>query len=112
MNVPMRRHLENRMRLFFLHMMCMVPTQTSINAEGFRSLREGEEVEYEVEAGPDGRTKAISVTGPEGAAPQVRILGFCSQARHVCTNMRASTFQAVAPVAHPGITFSCIIVLA
>lgn len=46
--------------------------QSSIQAEGFRSLREGEEVEYEIEEGPDGRTKAINVTGPEGAAPQVR----------------------------------------
>lgn len=44
--------------------------QSSIQAEGFRSLREGEEVEYEIEEGPDGRTKAINVTGPEGAAPQ------------------------------------------
>lgn len=44
--------------------------QTSINAEGFRSLREGETVEYEVEAGQDGRAKAINVTGPEGATPQ------------------------------------------
>jgi hypothetical protein len=45
--------------------------QTSIQADGFRSLREGEEVEYDVEEGPDGRTKAVKVTGPEGAAPQV-----------------------------------------
>eukprot|EP00775_Hariotina_reticulata_P004696 gene4696-4948_t len=44
--------------------------QTSIEAEGFRSLREGEEVEFDVEAGSDGRTKAVKVTGPEGAAPQ------------------------------------------
>ncbi|GBF99813.1 hypothetical protein Rsub_12566 [Raphidocelis subcapitata] len=43
--------------------------QTSIQVEGFRSLREGEEVEYDVEEGPDGRTKAINVTGPSGSAP-------------------------------------------
>lgn len=49
--------------------------QTSIEAEGFRSLREGEEVEYDVEEGPDGRTKAVKVTGPGGAAPQVHIAG-------------------------------------
>jgi cold shock CspA family protein len=46
--------------------------QTSINAEGFRSLKEGEPVEYELEDGEDGRTKAIKVSGPEGTAPQVR----------------------------------------
>lgn len=35
-------------------------------------MKEGEPVEYELEAGEDGRTKAIKVSGPEGAAPQVR----------------------------------------
>lgn len=48
--------------------------QTSIEAEGFRSLREGEEVEFDVEEGPDGRAKAIKVTGPGGVAPQVMII--------------------------------------
>ena len=51
--------------------------QSSIEAEGFRSLREGESVEFELEAGEDGRTKAVKVTGPEGAAPQVRGLRHC-----------------------------------
>lgn len=49
----------------------MIRVQTSIEAEGFRSLREGEDVEFDVEESPDGRTKAVKVTGPEGAAPQV-----------------------------------------
>ena len=53
--------------------LALVP-QSSIEAEGFRSLREGEAVEFELEAGEDGRTKAVKVTGPEGAAPQVRRL--------------------------------------
>lgn len=44
--------------------------QSSIQAEGFRSLREGEAVEFELEEGEDGRTKAIKVTGPGGQAPQ------------------------------------------
>ncbi len=45
--------------------------QTSIRAEGFRSLREGEEVEFDVDPGEDGRHKAVNVTGPGGAAPLV-----------------------------------------
>lgn len=45
--------------------------QTSIRAEGFRSLREGEQVEYDLEVGDDGRGRAINVTGPQGAPPQV-----------------------------------------
>lgn len=44
--------------------------QTNINADGFRSLREGEAVEFEVEEGPDGRQKAVNVSGPAGAVPQ------------------------------------------
>lgn len=43
--------------------------QTSIQAEGFRSLREAEPVEYDLEAGEDGRAKAVKVTGPNGAPP-------------------------------------------
>ncbi|PNH03642.1 Glycine-rich protein 2 [Tetrabaena socialis] len=44
--------------------------QTNISSEGFRSLREGEAVEFEVEGGPDGRSKAVSVSGPGGNAPE------------------------------------------
>lgn len=38
--------------------------------DGFRSLRLGEAVEFNVEEA-DGRIKAIDVTGPGGAPPQV-----------------------------------------
>ena len=38
--------------------------QSSIRTEGFRSLGDGEEVEYEVATGDDGRKKAVDVTGP------------------------------------------------
>ncbi len=44
--------------------------QTSIHAEGFRSLREGESVEFSVESSDDGRTKALDVTGPGGTFVQ------------------------------------------
>jgi len=41
--------------------------QTSIQMEGFRSLADGENVEYLVEVDQTGRKKAVSVTGPDGA---------------------------------------------
>lgn len=48
--------------------------QTSIITDGFRSLAEGEAVEFFIESSDDGRTKATNVTGPNGAPPQVRLL--------------------------------------
>jgi len=44
--------------------------QTSIQMEGFRSLADGESVEYLVEMDNSGRKKAVSVTGPDGAEVQ------------------------------------------
>eukprot|EP00563_Minutocellus_polymorphus_P002159 CAMPEP_0181048422 /NCGR_PEP_ID=MMETSP1070-20121207/15426_1 /TAXON_ID=265543 /ORGANISM="Minutocellus polymorphus, Strain NH13" /LENGTH=118 /DNA_ID=CAMNT_0023127203 /DNA_START=54 /DNA_END=410 /DNA_ORIENTATION=+ len=44
--------------------------QTVIKMEGFRSLADGESVEFEVEEGDDGRRKASVVTGPDGADVQ------------------------------------------
>lgn len=44
--------------------------QTSIVCEGFRSLKDGEPVEFVVEQGHDGRARAVQVTGPNGASPQ------------------------------------------
>mmetsp|Transcript_7125 Transcript_7125/g.13112 ORF Transcript_7125/g.13112 Transcript_7125/m.13112 type:complete len:128 (+) Transcript_7125:99-482(+) len=43
--------------------------QTAIQAEGFRSLADGEAVEFEVEE-ENGRRKAVQVTGPDGANVQ------------------------------------------
>ncbi|GMH47925.1 hypothetical protein TrRE_jg12630 [Triparma retinervis] len=40
--------------------------QTSIVADGFRSLADGEEVEFKVIEDNDGKTKAVDVTGPGG----------------------------------------------
>eukprot|EP01055_Gregarina_sp_Pseudo9_P000194 Gregarina_sp_Pseudo_9__193@NODE_1126_length_1856_cov_54_924051_g1053_i0_p1_GENE_NODE_1126_length_1856_cov_54_924051_g1053_i0NODE_1126_length_1856_cov_54_924051_g1053_i0_p1_ORF_typecomplete_len218_score32_15CSD/PF00313_22/2_7e25OB_RNB/PF08206_11/0_0041_NODE_1126_length_1856_cov_54_924051_g1053_i011581811 len=42
--------------------------QQSILAEGFRSLDDGEEVEYEVETDGSRRKRAVNVTGPGGSA--------------------------------------------
>ncbi|KAG1354102.1 glycine-rich protein 2 [Cocos nucifera] len=44
--------------------------QTSIKAEGYRTLTEGEQVEFIVAEGDDGRTKAVDVTGPDGGSVQ------------------------------------------
>jgi len=41
--------------------------QTSIHAEGFRSLGEGEQVEYNTQTDEQNKIKAIDVTGPGGA---------------------------------------------
>jgi cold shock CspA family protein len=44
--------------------------QTAIQMEGFRSLADGEAVEFEVEEQGDGKRKATKVTGPGGADVQ------------------------------------------
>ncbi|KAF2604903.1 hypothetical protein F2Q70_00027600 [Brassica cretica] len=41
--------------------------QSSIRSEGYRSLAPEEAVEFEVEVDNSGRTKAIEVSGPDGA---------------------------------------------
>jgi len=43
---------------------------SEIQAQGFKSLAEGESVEFEVVVQEDGRRKAIHVTGPNGANVQ------------------------------------------
>jgi len=43
---------------------------SEIQAQGFKSLAEGESVEFEVVVQEDGRRKAINVTGPNGANVQ------------------------------------------
>jgi cold shock CspA family protein len=48
--------------------------QTEIKSEGFRSLADGEAVEYVAQEDDNGRTKATKVTGPGGASVEVRFL--------------------------------------
>merc|ERR1712216_384901 len=40
--------------------------QTAIHAPGFRSLLDGEEVQYKLTLDPNGRYRAEDVTGPDG----------------------------------------------
>jgi len=44
--------------------------QSAIYKDGFRSLAEGESVEYKLTQKDNGRTQAIDVTGPGGAYVQ------------------------------------------
>ena len=44
--------------------------QTAIRAEGFRSLADGEAVEFVVETDNSGKLKAAKVTGPDGSDVQ------------------------------------------
>eukprot|EP01083_Nonionella_stella_P132711 403494_1 len=44
--------------------------QTAIFKDGFRSLAEGEAVEYKLTTKDNGRTQAVEVTGPNGAYVQ------------------------------------------
>jgi len=41
--------------------------QTEVYADGFRSLAEGEALEFDIQIQDDGRRKAVNVTGPNGA---------------------------------------------
>ncbi|KAK9113257.1 hypothetical protein Scep_020776 [Stephania cephalantha] len=44
--------------------------QSSIKADGYRSLADGEAVEFVIETGENGKTKAVDVTGPDGSFVQ------------------------------------------
>jgi len=44
--------------------------QTQVHADGFRSLAQGEDVEFEIEEDESGRRRALKVTGPDGAFVQ------------------------------------------
>lgn len=42
--------------------------QSAIKSDGYRSLNEGDTVEFSIESGDDGRTKAADVTAPGGGS--------------------------------------------
>ena len=81
-----------RLRISLDPSRCLYCAQSSIDAEGFRSLREGETVEFFVETGEDGRMKAVKVTGPGGAPPQARS-PLCAGADSLCIARRAAAGQ-------------------
>eukprot|EP00210_Caulerpa_lentillifera_P009380 g8942.t1 len=62
--------------------------QTSIQSTGFRSLRDGEAVEYEPVFSSDGRLAAAEVTGPEGREP----LGSDRNTRYVANFDRSDSY--------------------
>ena len=73
--------MENNEGEVFVH-------QSNIKSEGFRSLREDEEVEFDLVIGEDGKRKAFNVTGPDGRPPQGAIQGgMQSGAHHLSPNM-------------------------
>ncbi len=50
---------------------CIPLPQSNIESTGYRSLQQGEEVEFDLVIGEDGKRKAFRVTGPQGAPLQV-----------------------------------------
>ncbi|PWA90175.1 cold-shock protein, DNA-binding, Nucleic acid-binding, OB-fold protein [Artemisia annua] len=62
--------------------------QSSIKSDGFRSLGDGESVEYVIEEGSDGRTKAADVTGPGGVKRNSR---YISRAESGCASQQVSS---------------------
>lgn len=60
--------------------------QSNVVMEGFRSLRQGEQVEFEVEATEGSQQQAVRVCGPDGVPPLVSrdpklTVGFLPQPR-------------------------------
>lgn len=67
------RHIRRDSRLTGVGLL-----QTSILSEGFRSLAEGESVEFVVNVDNTGRSSAKEVTGPNGAQTVVSLPFHCS----------------------------------
>lgn len=83
--------------------------QTSIHAQGFRSLQQGEAVEFVVEVGEDGRLRALDVTGPKGAfvqgAPRYTSRGGGAGAAAAAAS--ASGIGSRGPLRFGGVCYNC-----
>ena len=68
--------LQRTISKLFARTYNLVLTQTEIVTDGFRSLAEGETVEFELSEDQNGRVRATNVTGPDGSNPVVRPAAF------------------------------------
>ncbi|KAK9164487.1 hypothetical protein Syun_005389 [Stephania yunnanensis] len=69
--------------------------QSSIKSEGYRSLAEGEAVEFLIEQGDDGRTKAVVDTSVEAAAAVLAVTTAASRATSQGTAISRAVAEAV-----------------
>ena len=93
---PSSRLVQTRWK-YLSRQLLWLSLQTSIITDGYRSLAEGEEVEFTIEQGNDGRIRAKNVTGPNGAPPQVcsKTPAFpldCSFSRHLAHHLTGLPF--------------------
>lgn len=83
---------------------CLPPpplAQSNIETTGYRSLQQGEEVEFDLVVGEDGKRKAFHVTGPQGAPPQVHT-GQQQQQHWAASSSSSSSLQFAAGPAEGG----------
>jgi len=72
--------------------------QTEVYADGFRSLAEGEALEFDIQIQDDGRRKAVNVTGPNGAFVKGAQAQACLQTKQLNPPQRwAQTIRPITP---------------
>lgn len=78
--------------------------QSNIETTGYRSLKEGEEVEFDLVVADDGKKKAFRVTGPDGAPPQVgpEHRGWAGHLQGSCQQANVAVLAAQCCVMHHG----------